>query len=533
MLTTQYTRIALPFLLSLTACGVHDNQSDVIEAAESPVQVKQELVQVAPSAVLSRSVAADHFRVSPNNERYSDATITGVFQTRSHPVSTFSSDVDTASYSVTRRYLSSGQMPPAQAIRPEEFINYFDYGLDKPSDPLQPIAINTELALTPWNPHTHLLRIGVQSYQTDFDNLPPLNLVFLLDVSGSMNSPEKLPLMQRSFNLLVEQLRPQDTVAIAVYAGASGVVLSPTPGDQKAQISQAIQSLQAGGSTHGSAGIDLAYQLAAQQFNPQAINRVIIGTDGDFNVGTTSLEALKSLIESKRKQGVTLSVLGFGSGNYNDALMEELSNHGDGVAYYIDTYNEARKIFSEQLTATLQTVAKDVKFQVEFNPNVVAEYRLIGYDNRHLNQEDFNNDNIDAGDLGSGHSVTAIYEVVLFSSEFRFHDPLRYQPEIINQPTTKPSELAYVKTRYKLPGSDRSQLLSRPIFARVPSTSSDAMQLASAVATFAELRRESPYVNGANVSEAINLLQPTVANDRWGYRAELLQLMKNAQVLVD
>ena len=468
--------------------------------------------------------------VQENRENYADTLISKIQQVIANPVSTFSTDVDTASYSNARRFLMGGQMPPAQAVRVEEFINYFDYQFDSPKNLSDPIAIQTELMQTPWNENTKLMRVSLQAYRSNFDEMPPLNLVFLLDVPGSMNSPDKLPLMQRSFNLLVNQLRPQDHVAIAVYAGASGVVLEPTSGSDKAQIMTAINNLSAGGGTHGSAGIHLAYQLAEQHFDKNAINRVILGTDGDFNVGTTDIDSLKSLIEAKRETGVFLNVLGFGTGNYNDYLMEEISNHGNGSAYYVDSFQEARKIFSEQLSSTLQTVAKDVKIQVEFNPETVAEYRLIGYDNRLLEREDFNNDKIDAGEMGSGHTVTALYEIVTTDSDFRFSDPLRYQTNKETNVSIN-KELAFVKVRYKKPDESRSQLMSIPVYHKQQNLASDAMMLASAVAGFAEALRESNYLAQWNYSQTITAIEKTLANDRWGYRQELLQLVKNAQAI--
>lgn len=468
--------------------------------------------------------------ISPemNTENYADVVINAIKNVLTEPVSTFSTDVDTASYTNARRFLDNGQLPPKEAIRVEEFINYFDYQLNKPSSLEQPIHLETETMVTPWNLQTHLLRVSLQAYQSDFEDLPPLNLVFLLDVSGSMSSPDKLPLMQKSFNLLVNQLRPEDRVAIAVYAGDSGTVLEPTAGDQKQTIMKAINNLRSGGSTHGSAGIHLAYELAEQHFQEESINRIILGTDGDFNVGTTNLDDLKSLIEKKRQGGTYLSVLGFGTGNYNDYLMEELSNHGNGTAYYIDSFSEARKIFSEQLTATLQTVAKDVKIQVEFNPDHVAEYRLIGYDNRMLNQEDFNNDKIDAGEMGSGHTVTALYEIVKRSSDFRFNDPLRYQKAAVTETTSE--ELAFVKVRYKLPSESNSTKMTLPV-TETNSETSESMQLAVSIAGFAEVLRDSPYVQDWYFKDAITELKPALQTDDWGYRQELLQLMKSAQAL--
>ena len=509
------------------------------EYASSPAPMVQEsmassaLAKTAPSGQRAANIILPTQPVLPvdeNRENYADTVISKIQQVLVNPVSTFSTDVDTASYTNARRYLMGGQLPPVDAVRVEEFINYFDYQLASPESIDEPIGIETELMPTPWNENTQLMRVSLQAYRSNMDDLPPLNLVFLLDVSGSMNATDKLPLMQRSFNLLVNQLRPQDHVAIAVYAGDSGVVLEPTSGDQKAQIMNAINNLRAGGSTHGSAGIHLAYQLAQQNFKTDSINRVILGTDGDFNVGTTNLDALKDLIENKRDTGVFLNVLGFGTGNYNDYLMEELSNHGNGSAYYIDSFQEARKIFAEQLTSTLQTVAKDVKIQVEFNPAQVAEYRLIGYDNRLLEREDFNNDKIDAGEMGAGHTVTALYEIVTTDSEFRFTDPLRYQ-DTASATKSNSQELAFVKVRYKKPSEQHSQLMSIPVTRTHTKTASNAMLLASAVAGFAEHLRNSPYLTDWAYPLALKSIEQSLAEDRWGYRQELLQLVKNAQAI--
>jgi len=467
-----------------------------------------------------------------NRDRYDRKEPSSIKLTRFEPVSTFSTDVDTASYTNARRYLSQGSLPPAQSVRVEEFINYFDYHLNTPKHIKGPIHIETEIMQTPWNRQTQLMRVSLQAYRSRMDELPPLNLVFLLDVSGSMHAPDKLPLMQRSFNLLVNQLRPIDHVSIVVYAGASGVVLEPTSGANKTDLNTAINQLRAGGSTHGSAGIELAYQMAQKHFLQEGINRVILGTDGDFNVGTTSIDTLKDLITEKRQTGVFLNILGFGTGNYNDNLMEELSNHGNGIAYYIDSYQEARKIFSEQLTATLQTVAKDVKIQVEFNPNQVAEYRLMGYDNRQLKQEDFNNDKVDAGEMGSGHTVTALYEIVPAGNEFRFSDPLRYQQTTRQRLSGSDNEVAFVKVRYKLPESSVSELIDHPVTLSISGngeSESKSMALSAAVAGFAELLRNSPYVRDFSFDQVALMTKSTLSDDQWGYRAELLQLIKNAQ----
>ncbi|MDN3648057.1 VWA domain-containing protein [Reinekea marina] len=554
------TPLSLLTIAIISACGARTSHNDITMA--EPYKAPSELTEVkstAPAATNHKAIKKVHSLVYEsdsvadsvttlvepalhgrsiidndmglpvqNNEKYANAKLSPIKIVADDPVSTFSTDVDTASYTNARRFLEHGSLPPTDAIRVEEFINYFDYGLKAPTSLQEPIAIETELTTTPWNEHTQLMRVSLQAYKSNMADLPPLNLVFLLDVSGSMGDPDKLPLMQRSFNLLVDQLRPQDRVSIAVYAGDSGVALEPTAGDQKQTIINAINQLRSGGSTHGSAGIHLAYELAQANFDKDSINRVIIGTDGDFNVGTVGIDSLKDLIESKRESGVFLNVLGFGTGNYNDHLMEELSNHGNGVAYYIDSYQEARKIFSEQLTATLQTVAKDVKIQVEFNPANVAEYRLIGYDNRQLQREDFNNDKIDAGEMGSGHTVTALYEVVPAHSEFRFNDPLRYNTTETAKSLPDSNELAFVKVRYKLPSNSHSELMNIPV-ERTVTQSSTTMTFVTGVAGFAEQLRHSPYVQNFTYADTEALVKTGLENDRWGYRQQLLQLVKNAQ----
>lgn len=512
--------------------GEADNVRSTAQDASSPSGQGQPVARVESiaSVVMPTPSPEPVLVAEPDRERYVAAPVNPIHRVLESPVSTFSIDVDTASYSNMRRYLSQGVMPPEDSIRVEELLNYFDYHYERPVEGDHPFAIHTQLAPTPWNDNTRLLRIGVQGYDVEAESLPPMNLVFLLDVSGSMNQPNKLPLLQRAFGLLVDRLRPEDKVAIVVYAGASGVVLEPTGGDDRASIRNALNQLQAGGSTHGSAGIQLAYQVAEAHFREGGINRVILGTDGDFNVGVTNLDDLKALIEAKRESGVFFSALGFGTGNYNDHLMEELTNLGNGTAYYIDQFREARKVFAEDLTGTLHTIAKDVKIQVEFNPEWVAEYRLIGYDNRQLRREDFNNDRIDAGDVGAGHSVTALYEVVPARSDFRFNDPLRFQEHSGAENTA--SELAFVKLRYKRPDQDRSILMSHPVEAASETQSMDnAMQFAAAVAGFGELLRGSYYVDDWSIADARELAQAALGDDAFGYRQELLQLMQNAEAL--
>ncbi|MFT4927383.1 MAG: Ca-activated chloride channel family protein [Phenylobacterium sp.] len=479
-----------------------------------------------------------------NRENYADTrdSLNPVYQTQQNPVSTFSIDVDTASYTNVRRLLNQGHWPEKGAVRVEEMINYFNYNYDQPKSAEQPFAVHHEVAPSPWNSGTHLMRIALKGYQVSKDNLPPMNLVFLLDVSGSMSNANKLPLLKQVFSLLTKQLRAQDHVSIVVYAGASGLVLKPTAGDKQSEILAALDVLNAGGGTNGAAGIHLAYQTAKSHFNKDGINRVILATDGDFNVGTTNVGKLKTLVEKQKDSGIFLSIMGFGQGNYNDHLMEELSNKGNGTAYYIDSFKEARKVFADGLTGTLQTIAKDVKIQVEFNPAQVSEYRLIGYDNRQLKREDFNNDKVDAGDIGAGHTVTAFYELVLTGSNYHFNDPLRYgnktqasQNKATDNTVNKASgELAFVKLRYKQPNSDKSQLMTLPIMANSKLASFDQasgeFQFATAVAGFAEKLRHSQYVNWP-LSEIKQVALANAGKDTWGYRHEFVQLTSNAEVI--
>ena len=469
-----------------------------------------------------------------NTENYLDFDDNPVRLTLEQPVSTFSVDVDTVSYSNTRRILMAGGLPPKDAVRAEEMINYFDYDYAQPTESDVPFAVTTEVAPTPWNDDTYLVQIGIEGYGVTDAERPPANLVFLIDVSGSMDDPAKLPLLINAFKLMVQQLGAEDHVAIVVYAGAAGVVLEPTPGDEKNQIISALTQLSAGGSTAGGEGIELAYALARQHYRQDGINRVIIATDGDFNVGVTDFEMLKDIVERQRESGIELTTLGFGGGNYNEALLEQLADAGNGNAFYIDTLNEARKVLVEELSATLFTIARDVKIQVEFNPAVVAEYRLIGYENRELKREDFNNDKVDAGDIGAGHPVTAIYEVVLVGSEGALVDPLRYENkagEAAGDPDA--AEFAFVKIRYKLPGEETSKLIEQPLMkaefeGQTLEAASDDLRFAAAVAAFAQLLRGGEYLKDFDYGDVIALAQDARGEDPFGYRAEFIQLVKLA-----
>lgn len=471
-----------------------------------------------------------------DREQYAALEQNAVKQVTSEPVSTFSIDVDTGSYTNIRRMLNQGTLPPANAVRIEEMINYFDYAYETPDANDHPFSIQTELALSPWSKDHALLRVGLKGYEPKAEKRPASNLVFLLDVSGSMNSPDKLPLLKKSLLMLSKQLTASDKVSIVVYAGASGVVLEPTEGNQTLKIEQALENLSAGGSTNGQAGIQLAYQLAKQSYDPTGINRVILATDGDFNVGTSDVDSLKKLIEEKREQGISLTTLGFGTGNYNDELMEQLADVGNGNYAYIDGLNEARKVLVEELSSTLMTIAKDVKIQVEFNPDMVKEYRLLGYENRALAREDFNNDKVDAGEIGAGHTVTALYELVLQGSDGQRVDPLRYQKETSSQSKKSVSnELAFIKFRYKALNETKSQLISRPISMPTHITAfehaSEDFRFSATVAEFGEALRQSKYIAGLNYPSMIEQALNAKGSDPFGYRSEFIQLLRLASNL--
>lgn len=468
-------------------------------------------------------------------ESYQHLVSQNVIRVASEPVSTFSIDVDTGAYSNTRRWLNQGQLPPEDAVRVEEFINYFNYDYPYPKNQQTPFQVSTEIAPTPWNNNTRLLRIGIQGYNVPREQLPSSNLVFLMDVSGSMNSADKLPLLKQAMSMLVGQLDARDRISMVVYAGASGVVLPATPGNRKADILAALRQLQAGGSTNGAAGIQLAYQLAQQNFIQNGVNRVILATDGDFNVGLASTEELIDLIQRKRKAGISLTTLGFGSGNYNDHLLEQLADEGNGNYAYIDRLQEAQKVLAQELSATLLTIAKDVKIQIEFNPERVSEYRLIGYENRMLNEEDFSNDKVDAGEIGAGHRVTALYEISLTGSHGQRLPSRRYQSGSINNESSNASfsnELAHLRIRYKLPNETVSKLIQSPVFdSGINARGGDSFNFAAAVAAFGQKLRGGTYLENFSYDDISELARNSRGNDEHGYRGEFLQLVGLAETL--
>lgn len=464
-----------------------------------------------------------------NTEEYATIHENGFKKVLDNALSTFSIDVDAASYSNMRRFINNGQLPPKDAVRIEEMINYFNYAYKNPSGN-DPFSINTEVAKAPWNDKHLIAQIGLQGKKIELDNLPASNIVFLLDVSGSMSAPNKLPLLKSSFKLLVNELRPQDKVSIVVYAGAAGLVLEPTDGNDKKKIMDALDKLQAGGSTAGGAGIQLAYKIAKEQFVEGGNNRVIIATDGDFNVGASSNASMERLIEEKRGEGVFLTVLGFGMGNYKDSKMEILADKGNGNYAYIDNMKEAKKVLVNEFGGTMFTIAKDVKIQVEFNPAVVQAYRLIGYENRMLNNEDFNDDKKDAGELGSGHTVTALYEIIPVgvASEFvKDIDPLKYQSNT-SQVTTDSDELLTVKFRYKEPDGNKSKLITQVVKNQIRK-SSDNLDWSMAVAGFGMLLRDSEYKGDLNYSDVMALAKSSKGEDEFGYRSEFLELVDLAK----
>lgn len=482
----------------------------------------------------------DRMRIAPapnrndNTERYQHLDDNQVHVAATEPVSTFSLDVDTGSYSNVRRFLVAGNRPPQDAVRVEELVNYFPY--DYPSSSgAHPFGIRTELAPCPWKNDHWLMRVAVRADEMDAKAMPPANLVFLVDVSGSMDDPAKLPLLRSSLKLLAQQLRAEDRVSMVVYAGREAVVLEPTPGDQRTKIETAIDNLEAGGSTAGEAGIRAAYRLARSAFLQGGINRVLLATDGDFNVGITDFEQLKDLIERERESGVQLSTLGFGTGNLNEHLMEQAADVGNGTYAYVDTLQEARKVLVDQMRSTLVTVAKDVKIQVEFNPAVVAEYRLIGYENRVLAAEDFNNDRIDAGDVGAGQSVTALYEVTPVGAAPSV-DPLRYGATARKPGAelTSATEIAFVKVRYKEPSASDSKLLQIPveksaILASFDSAGDD-FRFATAVAGFGQLLRGGKRTGAWTWDDVLQAATSSRGKDEFGYRSEFLNLVRMAKI---
>ena len=513
-------------------------QEDIKELSEvvtSGLRKERKRTADAPaSKVYVRGMTAFHDQEYQqpqwNTEEYNSIEENIFREALNNPLSTFSIDVDAASYANVRRFVNNGQRPPKDAVRIEELINYFDYDYSQPTNE-HPFAIHTEISSAPWNSKHKLVHIGLQGKSIPTENLPASNLVFLIDVSGSMSDANKLPLLKSSFKMLVEQLRPKDHIAIVVYAGAAGLVLEPTSGSEKRKILDALDKLEAGGSTAGGAGIKLAYEVAKKNFKHNGNNRIILATDGDFNVGESSNAGMERLIEEKRKEGVFLTVLGSGMGNYKDSKMEILSDKGNGNYAYIDNITEARKVLVNEFGGTLFTIAKDVKLQVEFNPAKVKAYRLIGYENRVLKNEDFNNDKKDAGDLGSGHTVTALYEIIPVGvdSEFFKIDELKYQKTTVNPKADRSDELMTIKFRYKKPDADVSRLIVHPLVdSNIPlAKTSDNFRWSASVAAFGMLLRESEYIKNFSYDAIVQMAQQSKGEDKEGYRIEFINMVKS------
>lgn len=526
------TALAAAVLLALTACRsseelatvsptppeepsvvlerVREQESRRLESvgvvAYAPAPPPAPSARSAPLAFAAPSVAAPPADFAalpePNAERYADVPPNTVQRVAEQPVSTFSIDVDTGSYSNLRRMIGWGQRPPADAVRVEELLNYFDYADEAPASRAQPFAVRTELAPAPWNTRRLLMRVALKAYEVPATELPPNNLVFLVDTSGSMQEADKLPLVKQALRELVLQMRPQDRIALVVYAGRAGLVLPPTSGAERGTILEALDRLEAGGSTNGGAGIELAYRIAREATIDGGVNRIVLATDGDFNVGMTDQSTLEAFVAEQRKHGIALSTLGFGQGNYNDAMAEQLANIGDGNHAYIDSPREARKVLRDEMAGTLLTVAKDVKIQVEFNPAQVAEYRLVGYENRQLKREDFTNDAVDAGEIGAGHDVTALYEIALVGSGGEWNAPLKYAAGARTLAAGTAGELATVRLRYKSPEGGASRQMERPVRrADIATTASPALQWAAAVTAYGERLRGGEALGGAGWPE--------------------------------
>jgi Ca-activated chloride channel family protein len=501
-----------------------------------PPPAGQQLKQLRPPKLIKDEEGRENEKPPFNTEDYDHIVENRFLATTQNPLSTFSIDVDEAAYSNIRRYITNGELPPAGAVRIEEMVNYFDYSYPQPQHD-DPFSVNTEIAACPWNNQHRLVHIGLQGKNIPVQNLLNANIVFLIDVSGSMEDENKLPLVKSSMKLLTEQLRPDDKVAIVVYAGNAGLVLPATSGANKPAIKEAIDKLEAGGSTAGGEGIQLAYKIATENFIKGGNNRIILATDGDFNVGMSSDDDMVRLIEKERQSGIFLSVLGYGMGNYKDNKMQLLADKGNGNHSYIDNINEARKVLVTEFGSTLFTIAKDVKIQIEFNPAKVQAYRLIGYENRVMASEDFNDDKKDAGELGSGHTVTALYEIIPAGVKSEFIgkvDPLKYQPDKTNTITAASDEVMTIKLRYKNPDGDKSQLIVHPVTdtQMAFSNTSDNFRFSAAVAAFGMLLRNSEFKQNASFQQVLSLAKSAKGTDANGYRQEFISLVQAAGSLM-
>ncbi len=515
--------IAFAALISVAGCDTYQTSYD--SASSAPVAQRGMMYMHGPGH--------SRFHTPENREKYAPLAINPVRSVAQAPVSTFSVDVDTGSYTNVRRFLNAGRLPPRRAVRVEEMINYFAYDYAAPETRETPFRVATEVARTPWNKNTFLMQIGLKAYEVPKSRRPAANLVFLIDVSGSMSSDDKLPLLKSAFRLLAGQMEPEDRITIVTYANGTRLALDTISGTETESIHDVLDDLRAGGGTNGGAGIKLAYAKARKAFIDGGINRVILATDGDLNIGIVNFDDLKALIEKERKSGIALTTLGFGTGNYNDRLLEQLADKGNGNHAYIDNLNEGRKVLVEKLTSTLLTVAQDVKVQVEFNPAVVAEYRLIGYENRALRQEDFKNDKKDAGDIGAGHRVTALYEIALVGSAGRLLETPRYAPVAERRGNTK--EVAFVRIRYKDPGTSISKLIETPIRTASIRTDFDqaspSFRFASAVSAFGQILKGGTYTGDMNLNAVSNLSAGAIERDPDGLRHEFVRLVKLADAL--
>jgi Ca-activated chloride channel family protein len=532
--------------------SVLTGQADASKAAESsPARpMAKDSAQRMSEARRSGALSPSHYPYLPppyyprppvmphGVDRFPDKEPTSVLSAAEHPVSTFSVDVDTASYAFVRRSLTGGRMPPRESVRVEELVNYFPYAYPAPQDRARPFRVTTTVAPSPWSAENQLLHIAIRGYDSARAERPRANVVLLIDTSGSMQPSDRLPLLQQGFRLFAQQLRDDDRVAVVTYAGQAQTALEPTAGRDKHKIVEAIDNLRAGGSTAGGEGLRRAYALAERHFDKQAVNRVILATDGDFNVGITDPKKLERFIVDKRRNGIYLSIFGVGVGNLNDALMQRLAQAGNGNAAYIDSLLEARKAMSEELSSTMFSIADDVKIQVEFNPALVAEYRLIGYETRMLRREDFNNDKVDAGDIGAGHTVTAIYEMTPAAAQQRQIDPLRYQSERDRPAPSRSSraeEMAFVKLRYKLPGEAASRLIEQPVrgadaLAKIDTAPAE-QRFAIAVAAFGQRLRGESALDGYAYARIAELANGARGADPEGYRAEFVRLIRMAEIL--
>ncbi|WP_172202418.1 VWA domain-containing protein [Niveibacterium sp. COAC-50] len=514
-------------------------ESAVRAGAEQKRRAETREAVAAPAPLAKAVMAQPTLMAMPapmpaeDRERYNPIKDNGVVAAAEQPFSTFSIDVDTGAYANVRRFLNEGRLPAPDAVRVEELINYFPYQYAEPrvvDGKRPPFGVTTEVAASPWNKDTLLLRVGIKAFDKPRATLPPSNLVFLVDVSGSMESPDKLPLLKNALKLMVESLRPEDHVSLVTYASGTRVVLPPTAGSDKATIRMAIDQLVAGGSTAGAAGIQLAYQMAQQGYVKDGINRILLATDGDFNVGVTDFSQLKGMVAEKRKSGISLSTLGFGTGNYNDAMMEQVADAGDGNYSYIDTLNEAQKVLVEEASSTLSVVARDVKIQMEFNPGVVAEYRLIGYENRTLAREDFRNDKVDAGEIGAGHTVTALYEVALVGKPGLLGESRYGGGKPVAKTTLHADELGMLRLRYKGTAGDAAQEIATPVKRSLTAASED-LRFAAAVAAFGQQLRGGKYLGSFGYPQIEALAANAKGSDRFGYRGEFVRLVKLASAL--